>query len=563
MSLSDFTKHKKKAFTASLVCAAFCDEFECFVDLDGVFEGVVITKIESISSRRHLLEESIRVETSLMMTDKAIAEEGAGNLTATSINRELSMACPQLPTATVLEAAKVVAVTQWPSPTEVSQEECSFTDTMNAQIPILFLCGLAYLGVKSKCSFAPKKTETQERLPTTGVGAPSQTPVTNSSNATVALVFPTTQEMLQMGQQRPPTGLPQGWQACIDQAGNIYYQNCTTKRTQWEHPAPLFPWGELRTVTLNRNPSKDGAQQTGIGISFSGSKVGQEVSGPSKILGVAPAGTAFQSGLIHAGDLLFKVNGATVLDLTAAQITDLILGEPSSPITLTISTPPALHASQPQLPQTPGRHCLAPTHGVGADPQARASGDVPDPPPATLVLSGQIKHQGWCLGAYTLVPGRSAHGRPVWRHERGDRYIAQLACGNWAVQKEDKVGFNEGALLYLADANVMFPHQSRVAWQEVDDKGMWFDVAGLQCDASARWTNTWENRSVTLTRGSTPPVPHASQPQLPQTPGKHSLALSPALHSRNIGLCVLRMQMHFVYSYAYTHTQAFLHAYNI
>ncbi len=83
------------------------------------------------------------------------------------------------------------------------------------------------------------------------------------------------------------------------------------------------------------------------------------------------------------------------------------------------------------------------------------------------------------------------------------------------------MGFNEGALLYLADASVMYPHQSRVVWQEVDDKGRWFDGAGLKCDASARWTNTWENRSVTLTRGSTPPVPHASQPQLPQTPGKH------------------------------------------
>ena len=32
--------------------------------------------------------------------------------------------------------------------------------------------------VKSKCSFAPKKPEAQEMLPTTGVAVPSQTPVT-------------------------------------------------------------------------------------------------------------------------------------------------------------------------------------------------------------------------------------------------------------------------------------------------------------------------------------------------------------------------------------------------
>ena len=44
-------------------------------------------------------------------------------------------------------------------------------------------------------------------------------------------------QMLQMGEQGPPTGLPDGWQACIDQAGNTYYQNRITQQTQLEHPA--------------------------------------------------------------------------------------------------------------------------------------------------------------------------------------------------------------------------------------------------------------------------------------------------------------------------------------
>jgi len=263
MSLSGFTKHKQKAFKASLRHAA---------NLEGVVvsEAVVITKIESISSRRHLLEEHIRVETSLMTTDKAIAEARAGDLTANSINRELSMACPQLPKATVLEAAKVtvaVAITQWPSPTNEAKE-CSFEYAVMGQLPIIFFCGLAYLGVKSKCSFAPKKTkpkadkkedgeegdeddedeedeecvstldtldeeicdlETQssEMLPTTGDAAPSQTPETNSSTAirgsptmrgsarmpSSNTEMVTTQgqqlpQMLQMGQQGPPTSAP-------------------------------------------------------------------------------------------------------------------------------------------------------------------------------------------------------------------------------------------------------------------------------------------------------------------------------------------------------------------
>ena len=70
----------------------------------GASEAVVIYKIESISSRRHLLAEGIRVETRIMAAGEAAAEEVAGRLAAGSINRELSKA--GLPAATVLEAAK-------------------------------------------------------------------------------------------------------------------------------------------------------------------------------------------------------------------------------------------------------------------------------------------------------------------------------------------------------------------------------------------------------------------------------------------------------------------------
>jgi outer membrane protein assembly factor BamB len=106
-----------------------------------------------------------------------------------------------------LEAAKVVAVKQRPPPTK---EECSLEDILMAQLPILYLCGLAYLGVKSMCSAIPKTPET---------------PVTMSSSAMTG--FPTTTS----------TGLPNGWEACIDQAGNTCYQNLITQQTQWEHPA--------------------------------------------------------------------------------------------------------------------------------------------------------------------------------------------------------------------------------------------------------------------------------------------------------------------------------------
>ena len=103
-------------------------------------------------------------------------------------------------------------------------------------------------------------------------------------------------------------------------------------------------------------------------------------------------------------------------------------------------------------------------------------------PPTTLVLSGELsKHQRRCLGAYTLVAGCAAHGRPVWRHEREDRCIARLASGGWAVQKA--VGVNGDSILILSDENVLFPHQSRVLWKEWDGKGRWLDAEGLKCDA--------------------------------------------------------------------------------
>jgi hypothetical protein len=151
--------------------------------------------------------------------------------------------------------------------------------------------------------------------------------------------------------------------------------------------------------------------------------------------------------------------------------------------------------------------------------------------PATLVLSGEIKNQSGCLGAYTRV----LDGRPMWRHENGDSVIAhesgdryrgtamahlvkmaeeqgaivnkiktashtnkeqldaaerklkqlkaEVANGYWAVQKKEDLWGNVHDCMRLSDANVLFPHQSRVAWKEADGKGGWFDAAGLKCDA--------------------------------------------------------------------------------
>ena len=92
MSPSAFTDDKQAAFKSSLAQAAGVSS-----------EEVVIHRIESMSSRRHLLAEAIRVETGIMTTDADAAAAIAGRLTADSINKELSKA--GLPAATVLEVA--------------------------------------------------------------------------------------------------------------------------------------------------------------------------------------------------------------------------------------------------------------------------------------------------------------------------------------------------------------------------------------------------------------------------------------------------------------------------
>jgi len=125
--------------------------------------------------------------------------------------------------------------------------------------------------------------------------------------------------------------------------------------------------------------------------------------------------------------------------------------------------------------------------GMGADKGWKAAVGLKcaaDPPPATLVLSGELERQGDCLGVYVLEAGRTAHGRAVWRHERGDQWIAKDSDGNWVVQEEEDVGVNDDGFLRLRDANATYPHQSGVAWEEGmgGDKG-WKAAAGLKCAA--------------------------------------------------------------------------------
>jgi len=93
MSLAAFTLDKQVAFKASLARAVSVSS-----------EDVSIDKIESINRRRHLLAESIRIETTFQATGKVAADEMAARLTPHKINIELTKA--GVPAASVLVSAK-------------------------------------------------------------------------------------------------------------------------------------------------------------------------------------------------------------------------------------------------------------------------------------------------------------------------------------------------------------------------------------------------------------------------------------------------------------------------
>lgn len=99
--------------------------------------------------------------------------------------------------------------------------------------------------------------------------------------------------------------------------------------------------GAMREVSLNRSPAVNGTEETGIGLVFGRHEFGHGPMAPYKVIKMFQGGTAHQSGLIYTGDLLHQVDGVEVKELSVEEITELIIGKPSSAITITVSTPSA------------------------------------------------------------------------------------------------------------------------------------------------------------------------------------------------------------------------------
>ena len=105
------------------------------------------------------------------------------------------------------------------------------------------------------------------------------------------------------------------------------------------------------------------------------------------------------------------------------------------------------------------------------------------PPPASLVLTGELKDQETSLGVYVLVEDCTVNDCPVWQHISRDRCIAKYRNGHWLVQQTKNVGVNDYCHLRLPDSTVPLPHLSSVMWEEFDsaEARAWIDAPVCQC----------------------------------------------------------------------------------
>jgi hypothetical protein len=87
-------------------------------------------------------------------------------------------------------------------------------------------------------------------------------------------------------------------------------------------------------------------------------------------MGTHEQGPAALSGLIRVGDFLHHVNGVAVVDLEVPQIAEMVLGPPSTPVALTISTPP------PGFIPTPTNLLQTPAHTAASVRNPHPAGSV-------------------------------------------------------------------------------------------------------------------------------------------------------------------------------------------
>jgi hypothetical protein len=110
-------------------------------------------------------------------------------------------------------------------------------------------------------------------------------------------------------------------------------------------------------------------------------------------------------------------------------------------------------------------------------PACKCFGDVP----TSLGLCGELKHLTECLGTYLLAPQRTAHGKPVWKHAKEDKWIARASDGEWVVQPGANVGVDTACCMFLHDTTASLPHQSTAVWEENGHGNEWVKATTCKC----------------------------------------------------------------------------------
>ena len=117
-----------------------------------------------------------------------------------------------------------------------------------------------------------------------------------------------------------------------------------------------------RTVRLLRASGRAG-ELKGVGISFV-KDMRNGLYGPFMITQTIPQSPADLCGHITAGDALFAVDGVTVLDKSADQVSSLILGPPNTPVVLSVAPRQRSSPDNTNTKSSSGNHVRTNVNGV-------------------------------------------------------------------------------------------------------------------------------------------------------------------------------------------------------
>ena len=114
---------------------------------------------------------------------------------------------------------------------------------------------------------------------------------------------------------------------------------------------------ERYTVTICRAPPTNGgtpmlSAPTGLGIQFArrpGDNGEQSMTSPYVVTGLIPDAPASRCGLISPGDEIIQIDGVDITPLTVTQIANIIIGLPSTAVTLTLSRAASAMGSVPTI----------------------------------------------------------------------------------------------------------------------------------------------------------------------------------------------------------------------